>query len=252
MMREPGGGETIEQDGARGRIAGSKRAAVEQRLRDLVADLEVGAAVPTERELAQRWGVARMTVREAIATLSREGRLRATQGKGTFVEPAPIALRVQLGSFAAEIGRAHLHPTTTTLARRRDPQPPLEARRHLRLRAGTGAAYIERLRLGDGEPLALERAWFPMRFGRQLLRGDPPDSTSKWLEELGFAPDAGEESVSAGTPHPDEASLLRIPMTATVIRLVRRATQAGRPVEFSQAVLPGNRCELWFPLGAQR
>lgn len=229
----------------------TKRAIVEQQLRDLVAGLDVGAALPTERALAARWGVARMTVREAIATLSREGRLRSAQGSGTFVQPAPIALRVQLGSFAAELGRAQLNPTTRTLDRRRDTEPPSEARQHLRLRRGSGAAYIERLRLGDGQPLALERAWFPMRFARSLLSGEPPVSTFDWMESQGIAPDAGEESVSAGPPHPDEARLLRIPMSATVIRLIRRSTRDGRPVEFSQAILPASRYELWFPLSTK-
>jgi Transcriptional regulators len=221
---------------------------VEQQLRELIDTLEVGAALPTERTLAECWGVARMTIREAITTLTREGRLQATRGKGTFVQPPPIALRVRLGSFAAELGRAHLNPTTTTLDRRRDPEPPAEARQHLRLRAGAGAAYIERLRLGDGQPLALERAWFPMRFARPLLSGEPPESTFEWMAEQGITPDAGEESVSAGAPHPDEARLLSIPATSTVIRLIRRSTRAGRPVEFSQAVLPASRYELWFPL----
>lgn len=249
MTRRPGDGllrQPVDE-----RPLASKKAVVEQRLRDLVDNLEVGAALPTERVLAERWAVARMTVREAIATLTREGRLHAARGKGTFVQPLPIALRVQLGSFAAELERARLNPTTVTLDCRRDQEPPPEARRHLRLRAGSGAAYIERLRLGDGEPLALERAWFPLRFGRRLLHGTPPDSTARWLEELGFAPDAGEEAVSAGAPHPEEARLLQVPVAATVIRLVRRATRDGRPVEYSQAVLPASRYELWFPLGTR-
>lgn len=242
MIRQQG-------DGTVGTPPGVKREIVEQRLRDLIDELDVGAALPTERALATQWGVARMTVREAISTLRREGRLRATQGRGTFVQPPPIALRVQLGSFAAELGRAHLDATTMTLDRRRDPEPPQDVRRHLRLRPGAATAYIERLRLGDGQPLALERAWFPARFVRSLVRDEPPDSTFEWMEEQGIAPDAGEESVSAGPPHPDEARLLQLPTTATVIRLTRRSTRSGRPVEFSQAVLPASRYELWFPLG---
>jgi len=83
------------------------------------------------------------------------------------------------------------------------------------------------------------------------LANEPPGSTFEWMEQQGIAPDSGEESVSAGGPHPDEARLLQIPMTATVIRLVRRSTHAGRPVEFSQAVLPASRYELWFPLGTR-
>ena len=151
-------------------VAAAKATRVRAALCDLVAQMQPGDALPTERALAETLGVARMTVRTAIASLVREGRLRAEQGRGTFVQPEPIALRVRLGSFAAEIGRAHLRPSTTTLACARDVNPPDVVRRHLRLRSGRPAVRIERLRLGDGTPLALERAWFPHKFGQTAAR----------------------------------------------------------------------------------
>ncbi len=231
-------------------VAPAKATRVRAALLELVADMQPGDALPTERALAGTLGVARMTVRTAIASLVREGRLRAEQGRGTFVQPEPIALRVRLGSFAAEIGRAHLRPSTTTLACERDANPPDAVRRHLRLRPGRPAVRIERLRLGDGAPLALERAWFPFTLGRQLLAGDPPTSLYSWLEGLGRLPDAGEESVVAGFPDEVEAELLGMSTATPVIRLARRASAAGVPVEYAEAVLPSSRYQLWFPLAA--
>lgn len=228
--------------------ATAKSGRVRAELEALVDVMQAGQRLPAERLLAQQWGVARMTVRNAIGALVREGRLRSEQGRGTIVQPEPIALQVRLGSFAAEIARAHLTATTLTLGRREDHHPPGQAREHLGLSAGDAAVRIDRLRLGDDVPLALERAWYPLDIGRSLLSSEPPSSLYTWLESLGRAPDGGEESVGAGFPHSDEAGHLAITTTTPVIRLTRRATAHGEPVEYAEAVLPASRYQLWFPL----
>lgn len=228
----------------------TKQSQVISRLRTLADNLGAGAVLPTERALAQEWGVARMTVRGAIAVLTREGRLRAEQGRGTFIQPPAIALRVRLGSFADEIKRAQLNPTTRTLERALDDAPPDAVRAHLRLRAGTKAVRLDRLRLGDGNPLALEHVWLPARLARALLKGEPPASLYAWLSERGHAPDAGEETVAVGFPTATEQHHLAISSATPVVRLTRRASAGGVPVEYAEAVLPADRYELWFPLAA--
>lgn len=235
-----------EADGGRT----TKQSQVTARLRELVTELGVGAALPTERALAEEWAVARMTVRGAIAVLIREGLLRAEQGRGTFVQSPAITLRVRLGSFADEIKRAQLNPTTRTLERGLDESPPQAVREHLRLRAGSSAVRLDRLRLGDGNPLALERVWLPARLTRGLLKGEPPASLYGWLEERNLLPDSGEESVVVGFPTAIERSHLAIAAGSPIVRLTRRATASGVPVEYAEAVLPADRYELWFPLAA--
>ena len=228
--------------------AEAKSQRVRADLESLVSTMRPGEMLPTERALAERWSVARMTVRNAIAGLVRDGRLRSEQGRGTFVQPEPIALRVRLGSFAAAIGLAHMAASTITLARVEDHDPPEAAVEHLRLDKDEPVVRIERLRLGDDIPLALERAWFPLEIGRTLLTGESPTSLYTWLESLGHLPDAGEESVGAGFPQDDEAGHLAITTMTPVIRLSRRATAHGEPVEYAEAVLPASRYQLWFPL----
>ena len=58
---------------------------VKHQILELIADLDPGAAVPTERDLAERFGTSRTTLRQAIAELVVDGRLEHTQGRGTFV-----------------------------------------------------------------------------------------------------------------------------------------------------------------------
>ncbi|HET8601589.1 MAG TPA: GntR family transcriptional regulator [Segeticoccus sp.] len=230
------------------RAAGTKHSWLRQQLRERIADLEPGSALPTERTLAAEFGVARMTVRNAIASLVREGLLRSEQGRGTFVQSPPLELRVRLGSFADAVRRAHLHPTTTTLCCVLDPDPPPPVRRHLRVRQGRAVARLERLRHGDDSVLAVERTWLPQRIAAGLLAGEEPVSLYGYLEERGALPDSGEESVSAGLPDDSESRHLKINPSVPVIRLTRRAYAGTRPVEYAEAVLPAHRYVLWFPL----
>lgn len=230
------------------RAVATKHEWLRGQLRARIAELPPGSALPTERALAGEFGVARMTVRNAIGSLVREGLLRPEQGRGTFVQAQPLELRVRLGSFADAVRRAHLHPSTTTLCCVLDDDPPAAVRHHLRVRRGRAVARLERLRLGDDSVLAVERTWLPQRIAAGLLAGEEPASLYGYLEARGVLPDAGEEAVSAGLPDESESRHLRINASVPVIRLTRRAFTANRPVEYAEAVLPAHRYVLWFPL----
>lgn len=225
---------------------GSKYARISAALRVEVEQLRPGESLPSERELARQWGVARMTVRRALAELASAGVVRTVHGAGTVRTPQPVPVRVQLGSFAATLRAQDLHPDTRLLDVLRDAEPPALVRDFLG--AGADAILVRRLRLGDGIPLALERTWWCGELlGEQEAR-DFSGSLYDHLAERGRRPDAGEESVRADLPALDEARLLQAPSTRPVLRLTRRATLAGRPVEYAEAVIPADRCELWFPL----
>ena len=225
---------------------GSKYARISAALRVRVELLEPGAALPSERELAREWGVARMTIRRALTELVSAGLIRTTHGSGSVRAPHPVPLRVQLGSFAAALRAHDLDPETEILHAAADSAPPESVRDFL----GTDHATIcvRRLRCGDGVPLALERTWLRADLltideARQLT-----GSLYERLARTGRQPDAGDESVRADLPDAEEARILQLPATRPVFRLTRRARLSARPVEYAEAVLPADRCELWFPL----
>jgi DNA-binding GntR family transcriptional regulator len=230
-----------------GRAEGSKHAAIRDELRTIVLDLSAGDPLPAERVLAERWGVARMTVRQAIAALSREGLVRSVHGRGNLRAPEPLQLRVRLGSFADAIRDHRLEPSTVPIECVQDDRPPVPVAAFLEL-AGRPAVRIRRLRLGDGVPLALERAWFPAGLVPDLTEEHLALSLYHYLDERGLLPDSGEESVIAGLPDADEVRRLDIPSSRPVLRLTRRALTGGRPIEYAEAVFPADRYELWFPL----
>ncbi|MDO9380172.1 MAG: GntR family transcriptional regulator [Nocardioidaceae bacterium] len=223
----------------------TKHARLRDRLRQVVLDLPAGASLPSERRLAEEWGVARMTVRQAVAALAREGLVLSRQGRGHLRAPDTLRLSVRLGSFADALRSHDLAPSTTVLHHATEDAPPHVA---AFLDGATSTLHVRRLRLGDDVPLAIERAWFPASLvpdpGAEVLAGSLYDH----LESLSLLPDAGEETVTASLPDADEARLLAMPESRPVLRLVRRATSAGTPVEVAEAVFPADRYELAFPL----
>ena len=223
----------------------TKHAAVAEQLRELVLELAPGEALPGERQLAERWGVARTTLRHAIAALAREGLVRSVHGRGTLRSPAPLLLRVRLGSFADAVRDSHLTPSTTTLECVVDEDPPEDVEQFFE---GAPVIRLRRLRFGDDVPLALEKTWLPLDLVPDLMTGTVPDSLYAYLEEHRLLPDLGEECVVAGLPDADEIRHLDVAASRPVLRLSRKAFMGGRPIEYAEAVFPADRYQLWFPL----
>jgi GntR family transcriptional regulator len=201
--------------------------------------------------MAEQWGVARMTVRHAIAGLAREGLVRTVHGSGSMCVPQPFSLRVRLGSFAEAVEAQGMRPSTRILGFGEDPTPPADVVGHLG-QEGLPTLAVRRLRLGDDLPLALEEAWFPRRLVPTLDEEGATGSLYAYLESVGLLPDAAEETVRADLPRDDEVRLLGISRSRPVLRLTRRATVKGVPVEFARAVFPADHHELSFTLDADQ
>lgn len=220
-----------------------------EELRSRALALPDGERLPSERSLAEEWGVARMTVRSAIAGLAREGLLRTVPGSGTVRVPQPISLRVRLGSFAAAVESQGMEPSTRLLDLRREARPPHEVVEHL----GSGAVFVvRRLRLGDGVPLALEEAWLPCSLVGGLDDAVATGSLYAHLASLGLLPDHAEETVRADLGDAEEVRLLRMSASRPVLRLTRRSLHGKVPVEYARAVFPADRHELNFSLDADQ
>ena len=128
---------------------------------DLKAALDAGEwragdRLPTDRDMAERYGCSLITIRRALSELVREGRLERTRGRGTFV----LAPRIDVDfsgslSFSEELRLQGLEPQTKLVASR--PEAAGEGvAQALGLEVGAPTLYIERLRIGAGEPLLLE------------------------------------------------------------------------------------------------
>lgn len=213
---------------------------VKQALLGLVDAGTPGTALPTERELAERFATSRTTVRQAIAELVTEGRLDRTQGSGTYIaEPLLVEVQ-QLTSFTDDLGRERV--ANRILDVRTEPADAETAGR-LGLAAGDPVQVVERVRLVDAVPLALETA---------RLAGDLPGLAAELeargslyatlREAYGRGVDRVQDAVQSRLADPREAELLAVD-TGHPLLLVRRLSHTAddRPVEWTRSVYRGDR-----------
>lgn len=129
---------------------------------------QVGERIPSEEALCEQFGVSRITVRAAIDQLVEAGLLRRQQGKGTFVSAPPIEQKlIRLNDFVEDMTSAGLRPASRIIHFDEEPAPAAIAR-ELDLAAGSAIVRLDRLRLANDQPVAFDRTYLPLRFGRLL------------------------------------------------------------------------------------
>ena len=93
----------------------TKQAETRDLVLDLIEQLAVGDAIPSERQLTADFGVSRLTVRAALDDLVREGYLVRRHGSGTFVSEPKIAQELTMTSFTDDMRSRGLRPESQTL-----------------------------------------------------------------------------------------------------------------------------------------
>ncbi len=238
-------GDVITPDRTRQTVL--KHVQVREYVRELIDGAEPGSPAPSERELVQRFGVARMTVRQALDALVAEGLLERVPGRGTFVARAKIDLQVRLSSYTEEMGRRGMKPDSRTLLARLEAAGPGVARA-LEISEGDRVVHWQRLRLADGSPMCIEDAYLADSIVPGLLDAPLPDSLYVELKRRDLLPSWGEDSVDADVARADEAELLGTTEGTPVLRIARRAFAGNIAVEVSRATYRADRYTLWVPL----
>ncbi|NUR07978.1 MAG: GntR family transcriptional regulator [Nocardioidaceae bacterium] len=238
-------GDVITPD--RSRPAVHKHVQVREYVRNLIQGAEPGSPAPSERELVQHFGVARMTVRQALDALVAEGLLERVPGRGTFVARARIDVQVRLSSYTEEMGRRGMKPDARTLLARMESAGPGVARA-LEIEEGDKVVHWQRLRLADGIPMCIEDAYLAESIVPRFLDHPLPDSLYAELHRRDLLPTWGEDSVDAALSRADEAELLGIDEGAPVLRIARRAFAGNIAVEVSRSTFRADRYTLWVPL----
>jgi GntR family transcriptional regulator len=216
---------------------------VKRHLLELIASLPPGSLVPTERLLTAELGTSRTTVRQALSELVGEGRLVRRQGSGTYVAEPKVSWPLQMTSFTEQAAAAGYVATVQLLEAARA-KASEEVAERLAVRPGAAVHLVERLRLVDGAPMAVETsqlsaARFPGLL-RELRRGS---SLYKILEEsYGVVPVAAEETIETAAASPREAELLGTETGSPMLVLSRHSFDAeGEPVEWVRSWYRGDR-----------
>jgi GntR family transcriptional regulator len=200
--------------------------------------------LPSERELSAHYNVSRMTVRQALLELSRDGMIYTRTGKGTFVAEPKIDQRLRtLSGFTQDVNARGGKPSSRVLEFKVVPAPP-EIAAALRLPPGMEVIMLSRLRLADGDPLAIETAYVPYHMFPGLLQHDfTVESLYSVLEkEYGCTLTQAEQTIEAALAGKREAELLEIAPPAAIFKMQRMSmTSDGRPVEYVVSAYRGDR-----------
>ena len=166
-----------------------KHVQVREYVRTLVTGAAPGSPAPSERELVHQFGVARMTVRQAMDALVVEGLLERIPGRGHLRGP-PAAYREPITSYTEEMARRGLLAESQTLLARREQAGPGVARA-LNLTEGDAVIHWQRLRRADGVPMCIEDAYLNEVLMPGFLQSGMPTSLYDALEPARPAPDLG-------------------------------------------------------------
>jgi GntR family transcriptional regulator len=224
-----------------------KHVQVREYVRGLIDGAEPGSPAPSERELVQLFGVARMTVRQALDALVSEGLLERIPGRGTFVARALADNQIRLASFTEEMTRRGMKADARTLLARHEQAGPGVARA-LEIEIGDRVVHWQRLRYADGQPMCLEDAYLADAIVPGFLDQPLPVSLYVELQRRALLPTWGEDSVDADTARADEAEALGINEGDSVLRIARRAFSGNIAVEVSRSTFRADRFTLWVPL----
>ncbi len=224
-----------------------KHVQVREYVRSLVSGMSPGSPAPSERELVAQFGVARMTVRQAMDALVVEGLLERIPGKGTFVA-RPRRTASTITSYTEEIARRGMLAESVTLLARREQAGPGVARA-LNITEGDPVIHWKRLRRADGSPMCIEDAFLNEVLLPGFLQGGMPTSLYEALEARGLRPTWAEDSINADVCQPDEATPLELTAGDPVLRHSRRALNGEKVVEVSRSVFRADRYTLWVQIG---
>lgn len=200
--------------------------------------------IPSERELGARFHVSRMTVRQALLNLTREGLLYSRVGKGTFVREPKIDQQLKtLTGFRQEMLERGIKPSSHVL------QATLQCASEsiaaaLRIAPESEIILLSRLRFADAVPMAIETAYLPHAHCPGLLQYDfEVESLYDVLErKYGYQFTHAEQTIEAALASPREVALLQLIPPAPVLVMERSTFTRQRVlIEYVHSIYRGDR-----------
>jgi len=229
----------------------------------LIREIQAGVygtegKLPSERELAERFEVSRMTARQALQSLHQHGLVYAQVGKGTFVRQAAFKQGLEsLSSFTEDIRALGQVPHSQVLFAQVLPADELVAQR-LHIPLHSPVAVLKRLRLANQQPLAIETAHLPhVRCPNLLNHHDfTHESLYRVLQEVyGIRLSHAEQTFRADLADSTEQRLLNMPdSTPYIVLRVTRVTfdSTDQPIEYVSSAYHGAHYEFQVSLRAVR
>ena len=225
---------------------GTKQSETRERVLDLIEQLAVGDAIPSERQLSSNLGVSRLTVRAALDDLVRDGLLVKRRGSGTFVSEPKIAQELTMTSFTEDMRRRGMVPASRTLDLRVVPAGA-HLGRLLKVSPSEPVVVITRLRLADRETMAIETLHVREALIPGLTAADIEQrSFYELLEErYGITTASGTQMIEPTVTNEEESTALGVPLHSPAFLFERTTrTRSDEVVEYVRSIYRGDRYRL--------
>ncbi|GAA3180089.1 MULTISPECIES: GntR family transcriptional regulator [Rhodococcus] len=214
---------------------------VRTEIETILSGLDEGDSVPSERELAARFTVARETVRQALRDLLVEGRIER-RGRGTVVASPKLVQPLSIRSYtegALSAGRVPSRKVVTFERMSADDGLATE----LGIELGDSVVHLERVLFADGEKIGLESTFLPdSRFGEMLDAFDATTSLYAAIRSIGVVFASATERIETVLASPREATLVESTTSMPMLLLHRTSVDPeGVPIERVRSLYRGDR-----------
>jgi GntR family transcriptional regulator len=207
-------------------------------------------ALPSEPELSEIFSVNRGTVRHALQVLEKEGLIFREKGKGTFIRRRRVEMDLSyLCSTTEDMRNRGWEPATQVLGISLV-FPRDHIRESLQLDENEKVWEIYRSRTANGEPISLQRAFFPYKYFPELDQKDVNGSFYElWLDEYHIEPFDGEQTIRTRLATKEEANLLQIGKYSPIFEITRITYDANNsPFEYLISIWRGDRYDFYVRL----
>lgn len=206
-----------------------------------------GVRMPPEVELATRFSVNRHTIRSAIAALTKEGVLRAEQGRGTFVANAKkLTYRIGERTRFSEILSTQVRETKGVLLGSSLEEPTAEVASALGMHSGM-VIRIDTMHTADNNPISCATSWFDAARVPNIIEDYRATGSVTAAFKRAGIDDYLRQSTIIGARHADAEDLRHLKLSPGAIVIVATAVNVdmnGRPVEYATTHFSADRMEI--------
>ncbi|MGH3007855.1 MAG: GntR family transcriptional regulator [Gaiellaceae bacterium] len=223
----------------------TKQSAARQQVLELVRQLGIGTAIPSERQLSVDLGVSRLTVRAALDDLAREGYLVRRRGSGTYVQQPKISQQLTMTSFSEDMRRRGMEAGSRTLSLTRH-LAGARLGRFLNVSPGDEIVVVKRLRLADGVSMAIETLHIPSSVVPGVKPADLEGSFYELLRSrYGVEIAAATQTIEPTVTNEEESAALGVPLHSPAFLFERTSRDADdRTLEFVHSIYRGDRYRI--------
>jgi GntR family transcriptional regulator len=210
-----------------------------------------GDLIPTESDLIDSYQVSRNTVRQVLDMLVNEGLIYRQRGRGSFVaHPTLEQSMTRIISFTEDMRQRGFSPGTKVLSASLILAAE-DISKKLNISPREQLAYLQRLRLADGEPMSIEESFLVHRYCPGVLQHDYARQPLREILErdYGIPITSAKQVIQAMLAPAELAELLEIKPHSALLFIERISYSQGRtPVEFLRVYYRADRYSLYNEL----